>query len=67
GGIVCDAADNCLLTYTFNFCICSITRAEILVAVTGLQLAWDVEYRKVVWQSNLKIAILILHGVGEVT
>ncbi|CAN1773627.1 hypothetical protein LINPERHAP1_LOCUS12595 [Linum perenne] len=39
GGIIRDALGHCLLAFSTNFEKCSITRAEIITSVIGLELA----------------------------
>ncbi|CAI0382345.1 unnamed protein product [Linum tenue] len=43
-----------------NLGICSITRAELIGAVEGLQLAWELGYRRVNVQLDSRCAVEIL-------
>ncbi|CAI0404027.1 unnamed protein product [Linum tenue] len=47
GGLLRDHSGRCIAAYTISLGICSITRAELRGAVEGLQLAWDLGYRRV--------------------
>ncbi|CAN1130920.1 Putative ribonuclease H protein At1g65750 [Linum perenne] len=47
GGLIRDYQGHYLAAFSENLGICSITRAELRGAVSGLQLAWDRGYRKV--------------------
>ncbi|CAN1142857.1 hypothetical protein LINPERHAP2_LOCUS13296 [Linum perenne] len=41
GGLIRDVDGRCLATFNMKLGICSITRAELRGAVTGLQIAWE--------------------------
>ncbi|CAN1182674.1 Putative ribonuclease H protein At1g65750, partial [Linum perenne] len=47
GGLIRDEVGHCVAAFTMNIGYCSITRAELRGAVTGLRTAWDHGYRKV--------------------
>ncbi|CAL1404640.1 unnamed protein product [Linum trigynum] len=47
GGLLRDHLGRCVGAFVANLGSCSITRAEIVGALTGLQIAWDQGYRKV--------------------
>ncbi|CAN1799141.1 Putative ribonuclease H protein At1g65750 [Linum perenne] len=47
GGLIRDHQGRCLAAFTLNLGKCSITRAELRGAVSGLQLAWERGYRKI--------------------
>ncbi|CAI0449506.1 unnamed protein product [Linum tenue] len=47
GGLIRDHTGRCLTAFAYNLGACSITRAELRGAVEGLQLAWNMGYRRV--------------------
>ncbi|CAN1134762.1 Putative ribonuclease H protein At1g65750, partial [Linum perenne] len=53
------------LLFSLNIGLCSITRAEIWAAITGLELAWDAGYWKVMLEMDFRAAGLILTGDGS--
>ncbi|CAN1808178.1 Meiotic recombination protein DMC1 homolog [Linum perenne] len=59
-GLIRDAEGRCLLVFTINLGTCSITRAEMSEAITGLELAWDKGFRKVVLQLDSLAVISLL-------
>ncbi|CAN1147970.1 Putative ribonuclease H protein At1g65750 [Linum perenne] len=48
-----------------NLGMCTITRAEIRGAITGLELAWDYGFRRVELQLDSKVAISLLLSQDE--
>ncbi|CAN1149154.1 Putative ribonuclease H protein At1g65750 [Linum perenne] len=48
-----------------NLGICSITRAELRGAMTGLQIAWDRGFRRIIVQLDSRVAVQLLLGDGE--
>ncbi|CAN1746080.1 Putative ribonuclease H protein At1g65750 [Linum perenne] len=60
GGLIRDASGNCILAYTMNLGVCSITRAEICGALEGVRRAWEAGYRKLVVQLDSRAAVAIL-------
>ncbi|CAN1179440.1 Putative ribonuclease H protein At1g65750 [Linum perenne] len=57
-----DYQGHCLAVFSENLGICSITRAELRGAVSGLQLAWYRGFRKVQLQINSQCAVLLLQS-----
>ncbi|CAI0558367.1 unnamed protein product [Linum tenue] len=47
GGIIRDWTGKCMGAFVENLGVCTITRAEIMAAIRGLQMAWEYGYRKV--------------------
>ncbi|CAN1773739.1 Putative ribonuclease H protein At1g65750 [Linum perenne] len=47
GGLIRDHQGRCLAAFTMNLGKCSITRAELRGAVSGLKLAWERGYCKI--------------------
>ncbi|CAN1121082.1 Putative ribonuclease H protein At1g65750 [Linum perenne] len=45
-----------------NLGICSITRAELRGAMTGLQIAWDRGFRRIIVQLDSRVAVQLLLG-----
>ncbi|CAN1134462.1 Putative ribonuclease H protein At1g65750, partial [Linum perenne] len=66
GGLIRDYQGHCLAAFSENLGICSITRAELRGAVSGLQLAWDRGYSKVQLQIDSQCAVLLLQSDWEV-
>ncbi|CAN1177321.1 Putative ribonuclease H protein At1g65750, partial [Linum perenne] len=64
GGLIRDHQGRCLAAFTLNLGKCSITRAELRGAVSGLQLAWERGYRKIQLQLDSHCAVQLLHGEG---
>ncbi|CAN1150854.1 Putative ribonuclease H protein At1g65750 [Linum perenne] len=48
-----------------NLGICSITRAELRGAMTGLQIAWDRGFRRIIVQLDSRVVVQLLLGDGE--
>ncbi|CAN1313847.1 Putative ribonuclease H protein At1g65750 [Linum perenne] len=48
GGLVRNNSGFCLLVFTANLGICSITRAELRGILLGLNLAWDAGFKKII-------------------
>ncbi|CAN1143255.1 Putative ribonuclease H protein At1g65750 [Linum perenne] len=57
GGIIRTNDGRGLVAFTMNLGQCSLTRAEIRGAITGLELAWDYEFRSVEIQIDSQAAI----------
>ncbi|CAN1138640.1 Putative ribonuclease H protein At1g65750 [Linum perenne] len=62
GGLIRDHQGRCLAAFTMNLGKCSITRAELRGAVSGLQLAWERGYRKIQLQLDSQCAVQLLQG-----
>ncbi|CAN1138504.1 Putative ribonuclease H protein At1g65750, partial [Linum perenne] len=62
GGLLRDHLGRCLVAFTVNLGNCSITRAELRGAVSGLQLAWDRGYRRVQLQLDSQCAVSLLQS-----
>ncbi|CAN1789669.1 Putative ribonuclease H protein At1g65750 [Linum perenne] len=60
GGIIRNYEGRGLVAFTMNLGHCSITRAEIRGAITGLELAWDYGFRNVELQLDSQAAISLL-------
>ncbi|CAN1121669.1 Putative ribonuclease H protein At1g65750 [Linum perenne] len=60
GGLLRNAQGQCLLAYTINLGVCSITRAEIRGAIEGVRRAWLAGYRKLEIQLDSTAAVVIL-------
>ncbi|CAN1796987.1 Putative ribonuclease H protein At1g65750 [Linum perenne] len=60
GGLVRDAEGRCLLAFTMNIGICSITRAEMRGAIEGLHRAWDAGFRRVLLRMDSRVAMSLL-------
>ncbi|CAN1753236.1 Putative ribonuclease H protein At1g65750 [Linum perenne] len=60
GGIIRTNDGRSLVAFTANLVQCSITRAEIIGAITGLELAWQYGFRQVELQVDSKSAISLL-------
>ncbi|CAN0908809.1 Putative ribonuclease H protein At1g65750, partial [Linum grandiflorum] len=67
GGLFRDSDGRCLAAYSMNLEVCSITRAELRAAMTGLQIPWEGGYRRVRVQLDSCAAIQLLLGDGEFT
>ncbi|CAN1125966.1 Putative ribonuclease H protein At1g65750 [Linum perenne] len=64
GGLIRDHQGRCLAAFTLNLGKCSITRAELRGAVSGLQLAWEQGYRKIQLQLDSQCAVQLLQREG---
>ncbi|CAN1121084.1 Putative ribonuclease H protein At1g65750 [Linum perenne] len=62
GGLFRDADGRCLAAFSMNLGICSITRAELRGAMTGLQIAWDRGFRRIIVQLDSRVAVQLLLG-----
>ncbi|CAN0925121.1 BAG family molecular chaperone regulator 2, partial [Linum grandiflorum] len=67
GGLFAKADGRCLAVYLMNLGICSITRAELRVVVQGLQMDWELGYRKIQAQLDSQAAIQLVLAEGEIT
>ncbi|CAN1188278.1 Putative ribonuclease H protein At1g65750, partial [Linum perenne] len=61
-GLIRDHQGRYLVAFTMNLGKCSITRAELRGAVSGLQLAWERGYRKIQLQLDSQCAVQLLQG-----
>ncbi|CAN1147577.1 Putative ribonuclease H protein At1g65750 [Linum perenne] len=64
GGLIRNAAGHCVSAFSMNIGCCSITRAELRGAITGLRTAWDLGFRKVEVQVD-SMAVLALVNSAE--
>ncbi|CAN1322248.1 Putative ribonuclease H protein At1g65750 [Linum perenne] len=64
GGLIRNSQGRCLAAFSMNLGKCSITRAELRGAMSGLQLAWERCYRKIQLQLNSQCAIQLLQAEG---
>ncbi|CAL1392568.1 unnamed protein product [Linum trigynum] len=62
GGLIRDHIGRCLAAFTMNLGICSVTRAELRGVAEGLQLAWDLGFRRVKVQLDSRCALQILQS-----
>ncbi|CAI0375210.1 unnamed protein product [Linum tenue] len=62
GGLIRDHTGRCYAAFAMNLGICSVTRAELRGVVEGLQLAWDLGFRRVKVQMDSKCACQILQS-----
>ncbi|CAN1155888.1 Putative ribonuclease H protein At1g65750, partial [Linum perenne] len=62
GGLIRDHQGRCLAAFTMNLGKCSITKAELRGAVSGLQLACERGYRKIQLQLDSQCAVQLLQG-----
>ncbi|CAN1127554.1 Putative ribonuclease H protein At1g65750 [Linum perenne] len=60
GGIIRTAEGRSLVVFSMNLGCCTITRAEIRGAISGLELAWNYGYRQVELRLDSQAAISIL-------
>ncbi|CAN1165414.1 Putative ribonuclease H protein At1g65750 [Linum perenne] len=67
GGLLRNEAGYCLMAFSANLGICSITRAEMRGAIIGLKIVWDLGFRRVEVQLDSAIAISLLSEEGNVT
>ncbi|CAN1194204.1 hypothetical protein LINPERHAP2_LOCUS42433 [Linum perenne] len=58
----CDVDGRCLAAFSMNLGICSITRAELRGVMTGLQIAWDRGFRRIIVQLDSRVAVQLLLG-----
>ncbi|CAL1375573.1 unnamed protein product [Linum trigynum] len=66
GGIIRDWMGKCMGAFVENLGVCTITRAEIMAAIRGLQMAWKNGYRKVLLQLDSTTAINILTSQDQI-
>ncbi|CAI0458485.1 unnamed protein product [Linum tenue] len=62
GGLIRDHLGCCLAAFALNLGVCSITRAELRGAVEGLQLAWNLGYRRIRLEVDSQCAIQLLRS-----
>ncbi|CAN1823544.1 Putative ribonuclease H protein At1g65750, partial [Linum perenne] len=67
GGLIRDEEGRLLKAFTANIGVCSITRAEIRGVLTGLRLAWEAGYKKVLVHMDSRAAIALLQDPNHVT
>ncbi|CAN1181547.1 Putative ribonuclease H protein At1g65750 [Linum perenne] len=60
GGIIRDHNGRGLVAFTMNLGRCTVTRAELRGAITGLELAWAYGFRKIALQLDSRAAVAIL-------
>ncbi|CAN1824284.1 Putative ribonuclease H protein At1g65750 [Linum perenne] len=65
GGLLRDEHGRCLMAFTMNLGLCSITRAELRGAVEGIKRAWEAGYRKILLRLDSKAAISLLTGAKD--
>ncbi|CAN1830176.1 Putative ribonuclease H protein At1g65750 [Linum perenne] len=65
GGILIDSNGNCILAYTMNLGICSITRAEIRGALEGVRRAWNSGYRRLEIQIDSQAVVALLRETSS--
>ncbi|CAI0443595.1 unnamed protein product [Linum tenue] len=64
GGVIWDWTGKCKGAFVVNLGRCTITRAEIMAAIRGLQIAWRAGFRKVHLQLDSMTTITILTSPG---
>ncbi|CAI0421511.1 unnamed protein product [Linum tenue] len=57
GGLIRDHTGRCLAAFAMNLGMCSITRAELRGVMEGLQLAWDMGFRRVRVELDSRCAV----------
>ncbi|CAN1147057.1 Putative ribonuclease H protein At1g65750 [Linum perenne] len=67
GGLLWDELGRCMVAFTTNLGKCSITRAELRRAITGLDMAWQAEFRRVVVHVDSKVVLALLASYEEPT
>ncbi|CAN1130224.1 Putative ribonuclease H protein At1g65750, partial [Linum perenne] len=65
GGLIRDNLGRCFQAFCCNLGKCSISRAELHGMATGLRVAWDAGYRRVVVQSDSTTALALIAAEGE--
>ncbi|CAL1381633.1 unnamed protein product [Linum trigynum] len=60
GGLIRDWTGRCVEAFVENLGVCTITRAEIMAAIRGLQVAWRKGFRKVQLNLDSTTAISVL-------
>ncbi|CAN1147840.1 Putative ribonuclease H protein At1g65750, partial [Linum perenne] len=64
-GMFRDADGRCLAAFSMNLWNCLITRAELRGAMTGIHIAWDRGFRRIIVQLDSRVAFKLLLGDGE--
>ncbi|CAN1788455.1 Putative ribonuclease H protein At1g65750 [Linum perenne] len=64
GGLIRDEFGYCLSAFTMNLSCCSITRAELRGALTGLRTAWERGFRKVELQVDSTAVVALFNEEG---
>ncbi|CAL1400097.1 unnamed protein product [Linum trigynum] len=64
GGLVRDSSGRCLGAFASNLGACTITRAELMGAIQGLRLAWNLGYRKVDLRVDSMVTLGIMNSPG---
>ncbi|CAN1170479.1 Putative ribonuclease H protein At1g65750 [Linum perenne] len=67
GGLIRNEAGFCLSAFAINLGKCSITRAELRGAITGLEHAWEAGHRRVAVQMDSRVALDLLWATGVQT
>ncbi|CAN1787383.1 Putative ribonuclease H protein At1g65750 [Linum perenne] len=67
GGLIRNEVGFCLSAFAINLGKCSITRAELRGAITGLEHAWEAGHRRVVVQMDSRVALDLLWATGVQT
>ncbi|CAN1242857.1 hypothetical protein LINPERPRIM_LOCUS5476 [Linum perenne] len=62
-GLIRNNEDKCLVAFTKSLDKCSITRVELRDIVSGLQLAWNLGFRRVHLQLDSRCAVQLLTSV----
>ncbi|CAN1747934.1 Putative ribonuclease H protein At1g65750 [Linum perenne] len=65
GGVIRNWEGRIVDAFTFNLGKCSITRAELTGAVTGIERAWDLGVRELTVQLDSLCAIKLLSDSGS--
>ncbi|CAN1256841.1 Putative ribonuclease H protein At1g65750 [Linum perenne] len=60
GGIIRDHLGRGMVAFTMNLGCCTVTRAELRGAITGLELAWSYGFRNIDLQLDSRVATAIL-------
>ncbi|CAN1243110.1 Transcription factor ILR3 [Linum perenne] len=60
GGIIRDSSGRRLAVFAANLGTCTITRAELRAAAIGLELAWEMQVRKVHLQTDSSTSVLAI-------
>ncbi|CAN1821545.1 Putative ribonuclease H protein At1g65750 [Linum perenne] len=65
GGLLRDSTGNCVLAYTMNLGVCTITRAELRGALEGIRRAWESGVRKLEIQIDSQAVVAILRETSS--
>ncbi|CAN1301575.1 Putative ribonuclease H protein At1g65750 [Linum perenne] len=65
GGIIRSHDGHGLVAFSMNLGWCTVTRAELRGAITGLELAWSYGFRKIILQLDSRTAVAILTNRDE--